>query len=169
MEPCESGTLCTLVFKISARAPFDSRSNDNRGLTSLTMTDSTRPELQDSVYIGDTHHGTVVHQQHIHHHAPQNPVQTVVHHVYPQSPTGHPSPEAPRRQIWFFGRRIWNPQMGLITISIICILGLIWIIPILPAIIGIAVAGLAIKNGDIRGIIPILIGILVLLISISTL
>ena len=59
--------------------------------------------------------------------------------------------------------------MGLITISMMCILGLIWMIPILPAIIGIAVAGLAIKNGDIRGIIPIVIGILVLLISISTL
>lgn len=132
------------------------------------MPEDSLPNLQDSVYVGDTHHGTVVHQQHIHHYAPQaNPVQTVVHHAYPQSSTYHPPPESPRKQIWFLGRRIWNPQTGLITISMMCILGLVWMIPIFPPILGITIAGVAVKNGDIRGIIPIIIGILVLLISIS--
>ena len=134
------------------------------------MADESRPDLQDSVYIGDTHHGTVVHQQHIHQYPPQQyPVQTVVHHVYPQSETGNPAPESPRRQVWFLGRRIWNPQMGLITISMICSVVLIWMIPVLPAIIGIAIAVLAMKDGDIRGIIPITVGVLTLLISINTL
>jgi hypothetical protein len=122
-------------------------------------------EVKDGVIGGDVHTGDVHH----HHYPQQNPVQTVVHHVYPQSAIGNPEPVSPRRQVWFLGRRIWNPQMGLIIISMICSVVLIWVIPVLPAIIGIAIAALAIKNGDIRGAMPFVVGILTLLISINTL
>lgn len=44
-------------------------------------------EMNDSVYVGATHHGNVVHEQHIHNY-PSQPthVHTVVHHVHSVAP-----------------------------------------------------------------------------------
>lgn len=132
-------------------------------------------EMNDSVYVGATHHGNVVHEQHIHNY-PSQPTQvhTVVHHVHSVAPLpGAISPDSPAlvkpsKQIWFLGKRVWNPQGQLISLSYFCSLFLVWFVPpVVSALAGVGIASLAMKRGDLRAVIPFAVGLLSSMISIG--
>lgn len=131
-------------------------------------------EMKDSVYVGGTHHGNVVHEQHIHNY-PSQPTQvhTVVHHVHSVAPlpgtlqSDSPALVMPSKQIWFLGKRVWNPQGELIFFSYFCSFFLIWFVPVLPALAGVCIAAVAMKRGDLRAVMPLTVALLCSLISIS--
>jgi|GEM_PF-3242926 hypothetical protein len=121
--------------------------------------------LHDSVVVGDSYHGTVIQEQHIHQQTmPSSSSQSVVHHMLHQQPSVGPDPITPSKQVWFLGNRIWHPQMVLMTLSVIVSFGIL-ILPILPPLIGIGIAVYAFTKGDTRAVIPFCIGLVFLMFS----
>ena len=67
-----------------------------------------------------------------------------------------PAAQSPRKQVWFFGKRIWSPKGHFLLLSLF--LGIISLVSMNPllAILGALIAIFCVKYGDIRGI-PVLL------------
>jgi hypothetical protein len=73
---------------------------------------------------------------------------------------------APTKQIWFLGRRIWEPKGFLLSVSfVLSLLTTIAYDSLLGGLLGLLLAGYCVKNGDIRGIPVFLVILLMILIS----
>ena len=73
---------------------------------------------------------------------------------------------SPTKQIWFLGRRIWEPKGFLLSVSfVLSLLTTVAYDSLLGGLLGLLLAGYCVKNGDIRGIPVFLVILLMILIS----
>lgn len=74
---------------------------------------------------------------------------------------------APTKQVWFLGRRIWEPKGFVLLVSIaFTILAIITTDSNLGGLPGLLLAGYCVKSGDIRGIPVFMLNMLIILIAI---
>lgn len=72
---------------------------------------------------------------------------------------------APTKQVWFLGRRIWEPKGFVLLVSVILsILTTIAYDSPLGGLLALLLAGYCVKNGDIRGIPVFMLNLLIILI-----
>jgi len=125
--------------------------------------------IQDSVYTGDTYSSTVVNQQNYY----QNIIIDAQENSFLQNLDKkleqHPSPVKPSKQLWFMGKRIWNPQTHMIFVSLMCMIVFPFFLePVLALAAGNLIAVYTIKKGDFRGIFPLILGIALITIFVIT-
>ena len=90
----------------------------------------------------------------------------LITHIQPNDTAHLPGVVSPRKQVWFMGRRIWNPKGLILFISLFLSFYSVAIFAPWPALTGVLIAGYCIKKGDIRGIPVLLFNLLITIISI---
>ena len=90
----------------------------------------------------------------------------LINHIQPNSTAYLPGVVSPRKQVWFMGKRIWNPKGFFLLISLLLSVYSVVVFAPWPALAGVLITGYCIKKGDIRGIPIILFNLLIIVISI---
>ena len=125
-----------------------------------TMRSESSVIIQYSVYTGDTYSSTFVNQQNYYQNIIIGAQENSVLQKLDKKSEQHTSPVKPSKQLWFMGKRIWNPQTHMIFVSLMCMVVFQFFLePVLALAAENLIALYTIKKGDFRGIFPLILGI----------